>query len=167
MIKNFLLIIILLASFSFGMGQDVRHFPTFAEFEPMLEASQGDTLLVFNFWATWCRPCVKELPYFAKADSAFKSQKVKVILVSIDDPKLIDTRVKPFIERRKITQEVVVMTDHKQNDWIPKVDESWSGAIPATLVVEPSKKLRAFKEQSFTYDELSKWIEELIAERDK
>lgn len=145
----------------------ITHYETFESFKPLLETPRGDSLLVFNFWATWCRPCVKEMPYFLKMDSAYATKKVQLVLVSIDDPKNIESKVYPFIEKRQIRQEVAVMTDHKQNDWIPQVEESWSGAIPATLAITPGGKVRAFKEASFTYEELTAWIDELLAMRDQ
>ena len=58
------------------------------------------------------------------------------------------------------------MTDHRQNDWIPQVSEAWTGSIPATLVVQPAKGIKDFKEQSFTYEELSGWIDQLLEKRD-
>ncbi len=164
--KRLSVILCFLGTISLAQGQQVREISKFEELKPLLENAQNDTLLVFNFWATWCRPCVREMPYFIQLDSAYKDKKVKVILISLDMPELIDKKVKPFVEKRGISQEVIVLTDPRQNDWIPQVSEAWTGAIPATLVVEAQSGVRAFKEQSFTYEELSRWIEELLAERD-
>jgi len=165
-LKRLSVILCFLGTLGLVQGQQVREISQFEELKPLLENAQNDTLLVFNFWATWCRPCVREMPYFIHLDSAYKDKKVKVILISLDMPELIDTKVKAFVEKRGISQEVIVLTDPRQNDWIPQVSEAWTGAIPATLVVEAQSGVRAFKEQSFTYEELSRWIEKLLAERD-
>ncbi len=107
---------------------------------------------VINFWATWCKPCVKELPAFEKLNENYKEQGIKVVLVSLDFPEKIKTGVVPFIEKHQLQSEVVLLDDPDANTWIPKVSEAWSGAIPATLIIKDGKKV--FFEKSFTYEEL-------------
>jgi thiol-disulfide isomerase/thioredoxin len=94
----------------------------------------GDTIYVVNYWATWCAPCVKELPEFEKLDSVYKNQKVKVILVSTDFRKDIETKLKPFIEKKQLHSEVNFLDEIYDNEWIPKVDSTWQGALPATKI---------------------------------
>lgn len=113
---------------------------------------QGDTIYVVNFWATWCTPCVEELPHFEKLNADFKDKKVKVILVSLDMSKQVLTRLIPFIEKNKIKSDVVLLNDVDADAWINKVDSNWSGALPATLIYNAQK--RKFFEQSFTYETL-------------
>lgn len=115
---------------------------------------KNDTTYVVNFWATWCVPCVKELPAFEQLSQKYKSQKVKVILVSLDMPKQAETRLLPFIERQKIKSKVLLMRNPDQNTWVPKVNADWSGAIPATVIYNKDK--RSFYERSFTLAELEK-----------
>lgn len=89
---------------------------------------------VINFWATWCAPCVKEMPLFEKLHQENKS--VKVLLVSMDydlDPN--PAKVKRFIERKKIESEVVILAEENPTEWIDKIDKNWSGALPATLII--------------------------------
>lgn len=115
---------------------------------------KNDTTYVVNFWATWCVPCVKELPAFEQLAQKYKSQKVKVILVSLDMHKQAEARLLPFIERQKIKSKVLLMRDPDQNTWVPKVNADWSGAIPATVIYNKDK--RSFYERSFTLSELEK-----------
>lgn len=117
---------------------------------------KNDTTYVVNFWATWCVPCVEELPNFEKINAKYKENKVKVILVSLDMPKMIETKLLPFITKRQLKSEVILMRDPDQNTWLPKVDSTWSGAIPATIIY--NKDMRKFYERSFTYDELEKEV---------
>ena len=109
-----------------------------------------DKTYVINFWATWCKPCVEELPAFEKLHENYKDKNVEVILVSLDFTSHIETRLLPFIKEHNLQPKVVVMGDPDQNTWIPKVSTEWSGAIPATVIY--TKNTRKFYEQSFTYE---------------
>ena len=93
---------------------------------------------VINFWATWCAPCVKELPYFEEVNKEFKDKNTEVILVSLDFPSQIETKLKPYLKRNKIKSRVILLDDSKMNTWVPKVSEQWDGGIPATLIVNAS-----------------------------
>lgn len=112
---------------------EVRVFATFEELVPLFQ-QENDTTYVVNFWATWCKPCVKELPYFEEAVQAYMGHPVKIILVSLDFPNQIESRLLPFIKKHNLQAEVVVLTDPDANAWIPQIADEWSGAIPATLV---------------------------------
>lgn len=124
----------------------------------------GDTTFVVNLWATWCKPCVAELPYFERisrematvvqttSQSATPAPPVKVLLVSVDAKRDLTAKVEPFVTKRGITAEVVLMSPVD----VDAVDNRWSGAIPATLLVRGSK--RGFYEQEFTFVELTDTI---------
>jgi len=117
---------------------------------------KNDTTYVVNFWATWCVPCVEELPHFEKINAKYKENKIKVILVSLDMAKMVETKLLPFINQKQLKSQVLLLRDPDADSWIPKVDSTWSGAIPATLIY--NKDMRKFYERSFTYDELEKEI---------
>ena len=117
---------------------------------------KNDTTYVVNFWATWCEPCVEELPHFEKLNEKYKEDKVKVILVSLDIFKQVETKLLPFIKEKQLKSEVIYLRDPDQNTWLPKVDSTWSGAIPATVIY--NKEQRKFYERSFTYEELEKEV---------
>ena len=123
----------------------------FDRLEPYLN-QKNDTLYVINFWATWCVPCIKELPHFEKLNQKYKGEKFKTILVSLDFPKMIESRLFPFIQKNKLQAEVVLLNDPDANSWIEKVAKEWTGAIPATIIYKNEK--RTFYEQSFTEEEL-------------
>lgn len=113
-------------------------------------------ITVVNFWATWCKPCIKELPYFEKLKSQYSKDQVEVILVSLDFPDQME-RLEAFIEKRNVASEVILLDDADANSWINKVDPSWSGAIPATIIY--TNKKRNFYERSFTFQELELELE--------
>jgi thiol-disulfide isomerase/thioredoxin len=108
----------------------------------------GDTTYVVNFWATWCKPCVAELPYFDKLARTSNARPVVVLLVSLDRAADKATKVEPFLRARGYRCEAVLLDEPKPHLWIDRVDPSWSGAIPATLFVQGAR--RAFHEQEFT-----------------
>lgn len=116
-----------------------------------------DTLYVVNFWATWCKPCVEEMPYFVSAAQKFSNQKVKVIFVSLNSVKEKNT-VQKFVNDRNIQQEVLLLNAGNPNVWINEIDSSWSGAIPATTFYKNGKK-ELFYEGEFTPQQLESIIQ--------
>ena len=126
----------------------------------VLSRNFNDTTYVINFWATWCSPCVKEIDFFEEVHSSFHDSKVKVILVSLDFPNQVERRLIPFLEDKEITAQVMLMTDLDYNSWIERVDKSWSGAIPATLIF--NRERRVFLEQELTRDELFENVSQIL-----
>lgn len=102
--------------------------------------SRSDTTYFINFWATWCAPCVKELPDIEDLHREYAGQPVRFVLVSLDFPELLNDRVIPFVEKRGLEIETVLLNAPNENVWIPMVDSSWSGAIPATLIHRNNKR---------------------------
>lgn len=122
--------------------------------------TREEKVLVVNFWATWCKPCVEELPHFEALEDRYADQGVKVVLVSLDFPNKAEEQLLPFIDRNNVKSQVVLLNDPKQNTWIPKVDPEWSGAIPATLIIQGVN--RRFYEKSFNFEELEGVVKTMI-----
>ena len=110
-------------------------YKSFSEMEHLF-TPENDTTQVINFWATWCAPCIEELPYFEYMNKTYKDEKLKVVLVSLDFEKQIEKKLKPFIQKEKLMSEVIALTDGNYNSWIDKVNPMWDGAIPATFFVK-------------------------------
>jgi len=120
--------------------------------------TQSDSIQVINFWATWCAPCVKELPLFEQLSAA--GGPVKVTLINLDFADKVD-RVNAFMSRKNIKSKVLLLDEIDYNSWIDKVDKSWNGAIPATLVINPKTGARKFAEKEFAD---GKELEQMISQ---
>lgn len=118
---------------------------TFDEFEHLLH-QKNDSVYVVNFWATWCKPCVEELPYFEALNETHKEDNIKVVLVSLDFVGQTK-KVEKFIEKNALKSSVVHLNDSNNSEWIDKVHKSWTGSIPATYIYQNDKV--DFYEQSF------------------
>lgn len=143
-----------------GLGQEVSVI-RLPELEKLLEKTT-DTTYVINFWATWCGPCVNELPGFEQLHAKYARSKVKVILVSMDFVSQLETKVKPLVKKRGLKSEVYLLNEPDYNAWIDKVDNNWSGAIPFTLIINNRRRKRKSFEKELTYEALQAEIQAII-----
>ena len=155
-------IILVLPKTLFSSNSEDIPILNFQQFEPNLHFS-NDTIYIVNFWATWCVPCRKELPDFEKINQDYTGKPVKVLLVSLDFPKDIESSLKPFLEKNAITADVLLLNDPNSNAWIDKVDTSWSGSLPATLIYNKSKRI--FLEKELDYNTIQNIISEIINQK--
>lgn len=121
---------------------------------------KSDHIKVINFWATWCAPCVKELPLFESLNQNRKDAKVILVSMDIDlDPN--PEKVYKFVARKKVQSQVVILDERDPNSWINKIDKNWSGALPSTLFVNTVNGKRKFVEKEMHAGDLEKFIEEV------
>lgn len=123
--------------------------------------NQSDNIQVINFWATWCAPCVKELPLFEKLHKEGRAG-IKITLVSMDldlDPN--PEKVYRFVTRKKLQSEVLLLDAPNPNSWIDQVEKNWSGALPATIVINQRTGQRKFIEKELHEGDIEKYIKEV------
>ncbi len=150
------IVFIIIGNITFVQSQNISIFEKFDDFEQAVILN-NDTTYVINFWATWCVPCVKELPFFEAFKDSIGDKKIKVLLVSLDSKKQIDSHLKPFLKKNQYTSQVVSLTDNAYNAWIDRIDPEWSGSIPATLLISGGKK--AFEERTFeSHEDLAQFV---------
>lgn len=125
-----------------------------------LMTRDSEKIEVINFWATWCKPCIKELPYFQNIHKNMTDE-VSVTLISLDFADMLYEKVVPFVIKRGLTPEVLLLDEIDYNSWIDKVDPSWSGAIPATLIINHQTGQRKFIERELEVGEIESMIKEL------
>lgn len=111
-----------------------------------------DTTYVINFWATWCKPCIKELPAFEKLRNSSQGKPVKVLLISTDLKSRLESSVKPFVKTHKLSGEIYFLNE-AASAYTKRINSGWSGALPATLIVKNGKQ--NFHEAAFTFEELA------------
>ena len=157
--------VLLLASFMISPDVPVAKVIKFKQYQALENAAKSagnDTTYVFNFFATWCRPCVQELPGFEKASVAHMGEKVKVTFISLDFAKDFNDKLLPFIKDKDIKSQVYLLDEPDYNSWLDKVDKTWSGSIPATLVINSKSNFHKFYEQQMSREELEKIIKSSV-----
>lgn len=161
--KGSLLIVSFLIS-SFSFGQQVKSVKI-TDLEKIIAESK--TPLIVNMWATWCIPCIEELPYFQEEvkkhnASPGSADSVQLLLVSLDFKEAFPAGIVKFMNKRKITIPVVWLDETNADYFCPKVDPKWSGSIPATLFINNKKGYRKFVEEQLSHEELKKEIMALL-----
>ena len=146
--------------FPFLMNAQIQNDVALINYEDLEKriAQEKDKLVVVNFWATTCAPCVKELPHFIEVNNQFKSPGFKMLLVSLDMAR-DKQKVINFIKTKNLTAEVVILDDNKRmNTWIPKFQKDWEGEIPVTFFYKNGEKV-FFKNGEMSLQELKSAIE--------
>jgi thiol-disulfide isomerase/thioredoxin len=119
--------------------------------------------MIVNMWATWCKPCIEEIPYFLEALNDHKKDSLRLILVSLDGKELYPDALNKFVLKRNYHQAEVYWLDETNADYFcPRFDNAWSGAIPATLFINNRTGHRRFFEVQVEHGELKKEIKHLL-----
>ena len=122
---------------------------------------------IINFWATFCKPCIAELPYFQALADRYKSKGVKLIMVSLDLKEAFPEKVSSFAKKLKLTSSVVFLDESNADIFCPAVDSSWSGAIPASIFINNNSGYKKFLEEEVSKDKLEKEINAMLEEKPK
>lgn len=118
--------------------------------------------LIVNFWATFCKPCVDEIPYFLSHISDRYKGEVDLVLVSLDPGDYYPRKLTTFAGNRKFTAPIIWLNETNADKFCPKIDAKWSGAIPATLMINNSTGVKRFYERQLTPLQFEKEVRELV-----
>src|SRR5215510_9301400 len=113
-------------------AQELRKIKA-VELEQIIKDSRHP--LIINFWATWCQPCVEEIPYFLDEVKKHRNDSLTILLVSLDFKEAFPTAIEKFMDKRKFKAPAAWLDETNADYFCPKVDPKWSGAIPATLFI--------------------------------
>lgn len=118
----------------------------------------SDQIQVINFWATWCGPCIKEMPLIEKL--GHERTDIRITLVSMDlELDSNPDKVFRFVERKAIKSDVMILDAPDPNSWIDKIEKQWSGSLPATIVINTKTGKRAFVGKELKEGELESLID--------
>lgn len=157
MIKKALFFVLFMGSIQASQAQDIKVIDV-AQLEEILN-EPSDKLRIINFWATWCKPCIAELPYFEAAREKYKTEEVEFLLISVDFADILETKVKKFAQKKNLQSKLYLLDELDANKWVDKVSTRWQGDIPATLVVNNAKGIRDFHAKEFNQESLNALIE--------
>ena len=156
---SILLALVLMAGFQYTHAQKIKSY-TAADL--VQRTANPDTIYIVNFWATWCIPCVKELPSFNMVHDLYKDKPVKVLLVSFDFKEQYPAKLEAWVNKKKLHPEVVWFNETNPNEYIPKIAPEWEGGLPATLFINNRTGEKKLKADEITIDELKDWLDKQL-----
>ena len=124
--------------------------------------SKSDTPTIVSFWATYCGPCIKEIPYFQEVVKQYEKKGVKLLLVSLDFKESFPDKISSFADKRKFTSTIVWLDETNADYFCPKVDSKWSGVMPATLFINNKKGHRSFFEEEMSKDKFETELKKIL-----
>ena len=140
-------------------GQSIKKIKI-TDLEKTIADSKGP--MIINFWATFCKPCVEEIPYFQEEVKEHKKDSVQLILVSLDLEDYYPVKIKSFAAKKKFTAPILWLDEFNADYFCPKVDSAWSGGIPATLFINHKTSYRRFFEEQLSREKLKEQIKAML-----
>jgi thiol-disulfide isomerase/thioredoxin len=158
--KIFSLLFVIGISFSNAKGEDIPKWKI-SDLETYIKNSNKPT--VVNFWATFCKPCIAEIPHFQKLVKQYEKDGVQLLLVSLDMIEMYPVKIKMFADKFGFTAPIVFLDETNADIFCPRVDSTWSGAIPASLFINNTTGYRKFFEEEMSEEKFEIELKALIA----
>jgi len=157
--KLFLVVILFILCNEKGSAQSIHKWKI-EELEQYI--AKSDTPTVITFWATYCAPCLKEIPHFEETISKYKKKGIKLLLVSLDFKESYPDKISKFVKQRKFTSSVIWLDETNADYFCPKVDSKWSGVMPATLFVNNKRSVRNFFEEEMPKEKFEEEVKKIL-----
>ncbi len=161
LIRNFILFLL----FTGISSAKAQFIPSWKITEVEQLMNKSDSVLVISFWATFCKPCIEEIPYLQNISNKYKDEKVKLLLVSLDLAAFYPNKIEAFAEKHNFTSQIVWLNETNADHFCPKIDESWSGAIPATLIINNKTGYKKFVEEQMKPEEFEMELMKAIGKK--
>jgi thiol-disulfide isomerase/thioredoxin len=142
-----------------SFGQEIKSMKI-ADLEKII--AESNRPMIVNMWATWCKPCIEELPYFIEETKKHQKDSIQLLLVSLDFKEEFPFGISTFAMKRNITAPIFWLDETNADYFCPRIDKNWSGAIPATLFVNNKTGYKKFIESQLSHDKLKKQISALL-----
>jgi thiol-disulfide isomerase/thioredoxin len=126
----------------------------------IIDTTQGP--LVVNFWASWCQPCVHEIPWFEKSIAELKDKNIQLVLVSLDFRSSYPKELNEFVKKHGYTSKIVWLEETNADYFCPLIDKGWDGNIPVTIMVNHKKNYRQFFSEQIPEAKLKLELQKLI-----
>jgi peroxiredoxin len=105
-----------------------------------LAKNETEDLLLINVWATWCGPCVAELPEFVTMNRMYRHRKVKLVTISMDEPEQ-EADALAALKERHVAAENYLSKIADRDRLAELLDADWTGPVPYTLLIAPGGKV--------------------------
>lgn len=158
--KIWLIITITLLAGGTSYGQNTIEKVKITDLENYI--ANSDHPLIVNFWATFCVPCNHEIPYFQTGVDKYKDQKVELILVSLDLPAYYPEKIADFAKKSDYRARILWLNETDADYFCPKVDQRWSGGIPASLFIDNATHYRRFFDRQLTEPQVDQEIKKML-----
>jgi len=129
---------------------------SFKQYQKIIK--NNDKTLLVNFWATWCKPCIEELPYFETIQKKYGDENFEVLLVSLDFLKEYESKFLSYLKENQIVSKAYLLDYADNKNWIDEVNTQWSGALPSTIIYSNKGKTNYFKEGELSLQQLDSLV---------
>lgn len=157
--KKYILIFFLFINSNNITGQEIPKWKI-TDLENYIAKSEGP--VVISFWATYCLPCIKEIPIFEQVVKEHETKGVKMLLVSLDFKESYPDKISRFAKKRKFRSQITWLDETNADYFCPRVDSSWSGVMPATLFVNNKKAVRNFVEEEMPREKFEAELKKIL-----
>ena len=153
------ILVMLFLTVSFANAQQI---PSWKVTDVQRLIAESDSVLVISFWATFCKPCVEEIPYLESISKKYSDKKVKVVLVSLDLPNYYPEKIEKFVRKNKYSSQIVWLNETNADYFCPRIDKTWDGAIPATYIINPGNGYKKFVSDQMKPDEFERELKKAL-----